>query len=213
MTETRLLHDAALDRTELDYRKRGYDFVRQPRPGDLPEGLRTVQPDAIATKSNDQVAIEVTLSGRPEAKSKADRLRSIIEQVSGWRFDHVIAQAWPEVRVQTIPPSEIGETLKAALRLKLQEPRAGLLLAWAALEAAARHSLPISKESPLRPTELIAFLTGEDLVDPDDEADLRKAAQIRNELAHGNLAVRDLDIPLVVVIKAANELLLEKVAA
>jgi|ERR1051325_10533316 uncharacterized protein YutE (UPF0331/DUF86 family) len=65
--------------------------------------------------------------------------------------------------------------------------RAALLMGWSTFEALARATMPSDFERPQSPGRLVQLLAQEGYVTPDEADTLRKLADKRNVLIHGNV--------------------------
>jgi hypothetical protein len=187
----------AIERMEPRWRRLGYTVVRDPGPDQLPAFLQGFQLDAIATGAHPNLAIEVKRSRAANVEAQLRPLRALLEGREDWRLE-VIYSAPEETQPEPQSREEIRSTLDAARSLSAIDSRAGLLLAWAALEAAARDLEPELADRSLSTASLIDLLVSTGHVLQEEGANLRRAAQTRNAVAHGQLDLEpdrgDLDL-------------------
>lgn len=178
-----------LEAVLADYRAKGFTIYLHPSPSILPSFLKRYRPDAIATKENKNVAIEVTRSQRSE--DKIQRLQELFDKQPDWEF----------VVVYSTPPpteSEIVVVAAPAIERAIQEvhelrsdgrTHAALIIGWAALEAVARALLPVRLSRAQTPRTLIEALASEGLLRPREGDSLREVVPMQNAAAHGQLNV------------------------
>lgn len=180
---------ATIERSALDeylprLDARGYRVVRRPAKADLPPFLADYDADAVATGPDDNIIVEVVTKGSPTAQSKIRRLREILAGHPDWRLE-VIYGGDGERQVPIASLSSIEQTV--ANLDKLADARAALLLAWASLEAIARNLEPGETIRPQSPGRVVEILAAGGFVTPTQAELLRKMANIRNQLIHGNV--------------------------
>src|SRR5690606_18244153 len=131
----------AVERNALDdYLPRlgaqGYRVVRRPTKSDLPAFLADYEADAVAIGPKGNIVVEVVTKGSPTAQAKIRRLREMLADHPDWRLE-VVSGGQGERQVPIASMSAIDRPVDALN--KLTDPRASILLAWASLEAIARH--------------------------------------------------------------------------
>lgn len=179
-----------LQRLVPDLEAEGYDVYIHPNKPLLPQFLRDSSPDAIAIRSDKNLAIEV-LSKSPTASSKLERLTALFQNQPNW-----------ELRVIWITPSSQRVNLEVqnvtAIQERIDEIRQlassghsepALLMAWATFEALARAMLEKQFVRPQSPGRIIQVLASEGLVTPTEADFLRNLAEKRNRLIHGDLNI------------------------
>jgi len=180
---------AAVERNALDdYLPRlgaqGYRVVRSPTRSDLPAFLADYEADAVAIGPKGNIVVEVVAKGSPTAQAKIRRLREILADHPDWRLEVVYGgQAERQVPIASVPAIE--RTVEALN--KLTDPRATILLAWASLEAIARHLEPSETLKPQTPGRVVELLATGGFVTPSQAETLRNLATIRNQVIHGNV--------------------------
>lgn len=190
-------NSAALEREALEFleprlNKDGYSLVRNPSPADLPQFLRNFQPDAIAIGGPPNLLIEVLASsGAGKARIdalKVERLRALLAEHPDWRLEVVYARGSGSApNIASL--DQIQRRLDQVRQLAPHEPAGALLLAWALLEAAARLIAPERASAGLTPGSMIELLVGLGYVAQPASRLLRASGELRNAIAHGDLAV------------------------
>ncbi|MBY5794390.1 hypothetical protein [Rhizobium leguminosarum] len=180
---------AAVERNALDdYLPRlgaqGYRVVRRPTKSDLPAFLADYEADAVAIGPKGNIVVEVVTKGSPTAQAKIRRLREILADHPDWRLE-VVYGGQGERQVPIASMSAIERTVDALN--KLTDPRASILLAWASLEAIARHLEPSETLKPQTPGRVVELLAAGGFVTPSQAETLRNLATIRNQVIHGNV--------------------------
>ncbi len=184
--ETRLL-----DWYEDRVRRTGYRLVRAPSPDQLPEFLQDLPVDAIAEGRSPSVVVEVATSPTSRSLQRIDLIRERLIGRPDWVLEVLYTRSNPEMT--EVDPGDISHAAERARRLSGQDPAAALLVAWSALEAAARRSDPSAFNKPTGSFELVDHLVS--MGDLSQEQGLRfvRLARLRNAVSHGQL---DLPIPL-----------------
>lgn len=177
---------AALDELEPRWRQQGYTLVREPSAEQLPGFLRDFQPDAIAIGVKPSLAIEVLRSRGRSADTKVRQLQSLFKGRDDWRLE-VVYVSPDGVPLQSVTRKDIESALRQVRHLVQREPRAALLLAWAALEAVARTLQPELASRSLPPNSLVDLLISHGHLPQTESGRLRRLGEIRNLLAHGQI--------------------------
>jgi hypothetical protein len=199
------------------YSRQGYQVSIEPSPRELPEFLRTLAPDLIAHRDDENVVVEIKTSS-PASFEQVQRLARALEHRAGWKLRVVYADL-PDP--EWAPPSELPKTEDLLARLDslnaegTDDPnRLQFLLLWSIIEAAARHrlsALNISPTSRISSSALIKMLLTEGIIEEDEYSVLRKALAVRNAIAHGFLN-QPVDSALFEQIRKAAILLLRPAA-
>jgi uncharacterized protein YutE (UPF0331/DUF86 family) len=193
-----ILEREILNNALADLRNDGFDVFLAPANGLLPAFLGNLRPDAIATKGDQGVVVEVVTRPNSEA-SKTQQIREALSEHKNWQLRVLLLNA---SEPQTNLPVQTLERLKKSLneieRLKssgLKGP--ALLVGWATFEALARVLLSGRFTKPQPAKRLVDQLVEEGFLTPDEADRLRDLAEKRNRLTHGALDVaasrRDLD--------------------
>lgn len=172
------------------YEEVGYDFQPYPDPDHLPEFMGNYRPDAIASKGNEKIAIEVKSQRSPSADLTIRRIRQIFEGHKDWQLRVIFITDDPQEAVSI--PSSTPEIIQRRLTevrelLKLGYARAAILLAWSLLEAVARIVEPSSGKRPYSPGTIVQTLAMSGHIAPELERQLRQLINLRNRLVHGDL--------------------------
>ena len=185
-TETSVLENV-LPQLEAE----GYEVYARPAPSVLPSFLRQFQPDAVALRTDKNLLIEVLREG-PSSKGKLASIRALLSDHKDW-----------ELRVYWISPSSnfrfIGAASPGSIEQSIQSVEEltargdlspGLLLSWATFEALGRALLPNEFARPQTPGRLIEILASRGLITPSEADGLRRLADMRNRLSHGDIEVK-----------------------
>jgi len=188
VTSTSIRERYALDVFEPIWRQKGYTIVREPSPQQLPNFLKGLRPDAIATGAEPSLVIEVAAGQGAGKETRLQRLKSALDGHKDWRLEivYVGSEGAP------IKPASLQATrtaLQRARMLAAEEPEAALLLAWAAVEAVGRLLEPNLTEFSLGALALVDLLVGYGHLSQEDGVALRALALQRNRVAHGELEI------------------------
>ena len=77
---------AFLEKLRSEYETKGYRFIIHPSRSDLPEFLAAYEPDAVARRSDHNVAIEVKSRATPTVEQSLQRIRKLFEGRPDWQF-------------------------------------------------------------------------------------------------------------------------------
>lgn len=183
------LHEGdLLNAFEPRWRRQGYTLIREPRPEQLPAFLRGLRLDAIAVGASPALAIEIVRPRDRSSETKLRQLRTLFEGRDDWRLE-VVYLSPEQTPVETVTPSEIEAGLRSAAELAKIDRRAGFLVGWAALEAAARSLAPTLAEHGLSPGSLADLLVSQGLAEQAEGSSIRELGALRNRLAHGQLTL------------------------
>jgi hypothetical protein len=173
------------------YETLGYRVVREPAIDELPDFLKPFQPDLIARRPGDNIAVE--LRGRVQDKSLSYwmKLEAALKKHSDWHLELVD----PGVLTLDITPgSEPIDT--EAVQARIDQARQllnansadlALIAAFSALEAVMRSVVDRKKLSwdTIREIELTAELLDAGYLTADDTKHIRNMQVNRNAIAHG----------------------------
>ncbi len=171
-----------------EYEQRGYRVVVGPSQDQVPEFLKSFQPDLIAIGPDESVVVEVKLGEEVRRSRHWAELARAVEQQPGWRFELVVRSRPDTELKQTIPVQKIRSHLDLSKRLSSQgELEGAFLLAWAALEASMRKVSEQSKLDQLgmNPATIIANLYMDGALSRREYDDLQRILSIRNRVVHG----------------------------
>jgi uncharacterized protein YutE (UPF0331/DUF86 family) len=213
MTEVHSREARVLDALQQRYEARGFSFFKYPSRDLIPEFLGDYTPDAIALGPNGNIVIEVKSSPRAAAGLPAAQIAERFRNQSGWKFELVLADEVKQEDVRVAPPSKelILEVLAEIRELAgTGHRRAALVLAWGALEAAARICQPGLEDKPKIPTSLVELLEREGLVSHSAARRLRSLINVRNGIAHGDFSRRVDQKGVLFLVECVEELLSEQ---
>ncbi|HVH80726.1 MAG TPA: hypothetical protein VM782_15125 [Stellaceae bacterium] len=186
MISASLRERAVLDELEPAWRRRGYTLIREPSKDQLPPFLKGFRPDAIAVGASPCLVIEVVRGQGGAAETKIRQLHDLIEGHEDWQLE-VVYSSQDGVRLAAVARADIRNALQTVRAIADSEPRAGLLLVWATLEAIGRSIEPELASRSLAPRSLVDLLVSKGHIDQDDGLTLRRMADLRNALAHGQI--------------------------
>lgn len=208
MTSVEESERAVLDQHEPRLVAEGYRVIRHPRREDVPQFLGHFLPDALAVGRQPNLVLEVIRKGSPNAEEKVRRLKTLLGERPDWRLE-ILYSGEAEGGLPPTTTQAISELLISAKHICTQEPRAALLLTWAALEALARRLEPQRTARPQSPGRIIELLAGAGYIAPSEAESLRAAANLRNRFVHGDLSVHPAMIDVRGLIAVAEDLLLQ----
>jgi hypothetical protein len=186
MVSDGLRERAALDAIARLYAKNGYQVIQEPSPEQLPAFLRGFRPDAIAIGRTPALVIQVLRAHSAAADTRVRQLQSLFADQPDWRLEVVYASSEGEP-IEPATSDDIRDALGEARRLADAEPRAGLLLAWATLEAIGRKLEPRLAARGLSPRSLVDVLVSTGHMPQVEGGMLRRLGDARNAVAHGQL--------------------------
>jgi hypothetical protein len=180
-----------LERVVPKLQAEGYEVYLHPNRPLLPPFLAGYVPDAVALGRGKNIAVEV-LKKSPEATRRLKRIQALFEGQDKW-----------ELRVVWVAPASAKEPLQVQtseiIKQRIREVRAlaaqdhlgpSLLLAWATFEALARAVVSGGFERPQSPGRLVQVLAQDGYLTPTEADQLRRLAEKRNKLIHGELQAR-----------------------
>jgi len=174
------------------YSQQGYQVSVEPSPRELPEFLRTLAPDMIASRHGENIVVEIKTSS-PASFEQVQRLARALEHRAGWKLQVVYADLDDP---EWAPPPELPDISELTRLVSVASADAGdhgasqFLLLWSIIEAAARHRLSSLKIPPTRrisSSALLKMLLTEGIIEEDNYAVLRHGLAVRNAIAHGFL--------------------------
>jgi uncharacterized protein YutE (UPF0331/DUF86 family) len=168
----------------------GYDVFVQPRPPQTPDFLGSFIPDAIAIGKDKKLVIEVKRNSLTADRALKELSARFAEQ-NEWELRVVLVS--PRTAPITLPvqtPQQIEAAIREIKQLRDSGAvRPSFLMAWAALEAEARRLLGDQLGRPQTPGGVVQMLGQEGFLPPDEADAIRKLADVRNRLIHGELTV------------------------
>jgi hypothetical protein len=195
-----------LENLRPQYESKGYKFVIHPRSSDLPTFFSTYVPDAVATKPDHNVAIEVKSKPTQTSEQSIQWIRRIFEGHSDWQFtvayigsDALQAEHLPSMDGELIS-ARIGEVQDLAANGHLH---AAFIIGWSLLEAALNSVRPNADKRPRTPGTVVQTLAMDGYISEELERPLRSLISLRNRIVHGDLGVepklKDLELVLAAV--------------
>jgi hypothetical protein len=180
-----------LERVVPELAAEGYEVYLHPNRPLLPPFFAGYVPDAVALGPGKNLAVEVVRKS-PQATRKLKRIQALFEGQDKW-----------ELRVIWVAPASANESLQVqtsvTIKQRIGEVRAlaaqghlgpSLLLAWATFEALARAVVSGEFQRPQTPGRLVQVLAQGGYLTPTEADKLRRLAEKRNKLIHGDLQVR-----------------------
>src|SRR5438876_714727 len=138
-TGSRSGYDQRLREVAEDYRRRGYRVTVEPSVRELPEFLRSYNPDLIAEGADESVVVEFKSSGRASETDDWGQLAEDVRQHPGWRLELVLGGDENRLAGEPIERDEIEARLEEGQQLsEAHMLDAALLITWSATEAAMR---------------------------------------------------------------------------
>ena len=169
----------------------GYEIYVHPNRQLLPDFFENFMPDAIALRSDKNIAIEVIRKSR-DGKRKMETVTNLFEGHDEWEFRVVwITPAGPVMALESQTVSLIRKRIAEIKELtKSRHFSSAFLLSWATLEAVGRILLPKQFERAQTPGRLVQVLASEGYITPSEADSLRRLTGKRNRLVHGELKTR-----------------------
>lgn len=169
----------------------GYDVFLHPNKPLLPAFLINYAPDAIALKSGNNLAIEVSSKSAKKEK-RLERVTKLFKGQDEWEFRIIwITSAGQQ---KALPIQQLDSIKKRVTNIgNLVETgylEPAFLLAWATFEATGRALAPKSFQRPQTPSRLIQALASDGYITPTEADQLRTLAEKRNKLIHGDFGIR-----------------------
>lgn len=177
---------AILESVRAGLTAEGYDVILQPDRLSLPPFLQHLRPDAIASRRDENLVVEV-VSRTPAANRKIERVREALRSRPKWKLrtiwtsghDLPASLEKPSLEFVRDALTELDQLLEADFL------RPGLLVAWACLEGVGRVLLPEALEKPQTPRRLVEQLAENGFIDRFEATQLRRLVDYRNRLIHG----------------------------
>ncbi|SRR5579862_451216 len=177
-----------LEGVSADLRSQGYDVFVEPAQQILPMFLKGMSPDAIAVREDKKLVLEITHEG-VSSRQRLEALRKKVSSQNEWELVVIpITGPDPAKNIDVVSKQSIEKNVAdVETLLNSGQLTAGLLLAWATLEALGRLLLPSNLARPQTPGRLVEVLATHGYVTPDDADNLRQIAKMRNGVVHGGL--------------------------
>jgi REase_AHJR-like len=157
----------------------------------LPDSLRGIVPDLVASRGQEHILVEVKTKGESEDRERIVRLAEAVEQEPNWRLQvHLFESDRPPSRI-TIKPELLETYRRSALQLfDSGHSIPALLLLWSVFEAASARAL-YAEGVDLAPAwehgSLVMELAFRGLIEDEEYERLREIRSLRNLAAHGAL--------------------------
>jgi len=203
-----------------EYRAKGYRVVMEPGNKELPDFMKNLNfhPDLIVYGEDQSLVIEVKTSRSIGSTKDFTHIADHVRKQEGWDF----------VLVLTNPPfgsvieeagslpgyAHVKNQLREAETLLHSGKRgqfynAAMLIAWAGLEAALRHSMSAlyQKTKPVTPQTLIRDSAMYGVISRGDATVIEAAMKTRNALAHGYEGVKTTAIEIKKIITIGQRVL------
>lgn len=195
-----------LESIRADYERQGFTFTVHPSKG-LPAFMESYKPDAIATKGDEKIAIEVKNRRDRMSENVVARIRAVFEGHSDWKL-HVAYMGSETNSSLSIPASGFAlvHDKAADVRWLTLQGKSGpaFILAWSLLEAAARTAVKGAPSRPWTPGTVIQALATEGLIEKDLEERLRPLVEVRNRVVHGELTLEPTTTEIDTVLQAID---------
>jgi hypothetical protein len=189
---------AILELLRQRYERDGYSFILRPDPSTLPQFMSGYQPDAVARKGDISIAIEIKSRLGATTTSRLRELAARFKQQPDWRLHVVNAGEIEPEALATPNRDEVLARLAAIETIAANDNHdAALVLAWGALEAAARVIAQEAGEAPPKsPNEALQLLEYLGRMDYQTAQAMRHALDLRNQVVHGDFTAA---VPLAAV--------------
>jgi uncharacterized protein YutE (UPF0331/DUF86 family) len=163
----------------------GFAVYVQPSGSIVPPFLGRYRPDALAFRGEKRLVVEVVKNSEA-SREKLQAIREKLSGQAGWELFVVWATPEESNVLEMPPPPRLEEAIQHAEALVSEKKMgAALLLAWAALEAAARANSPEAFARPQPTARLLEVLATEGQITPSEADCLRKISRKRDLVAHG----------------------------
>ena len=166
--------------------EQGYSVIVEPARSILPAALAGLHPDAVAIGREPKLVIEIA-GERSDQVRRVAELQKALRSVPDWKLHLVLNRSSGASELTAMTDTEIATVLDRALEVARIDPRAALLMAWAALEALSRERQPHEFARPQSPGRIIESLASQGIVTASEARFLRSMADSRNAFVHGDL--------------------------
>lgn len=205
--EKRLLSDL-----RRQYTDRGYAFIIEPGPENLPPFLGSYRPDAIALKPGANVAIEVLQRPRPATERPLTELRRLFDGHDDWEFviNHLGSDPLQRLIIPAASLADISRQMADVRMLAAQgQHRAAFVMAWSLLEAALHRIDSDGRKQPLMPGTVVQTLAMLGYIEPGLEQRIHPLIDLRNRVVHGDLGAEPSRDDVEAVLSAVQEALVD----
>jgi REase_AHJR-like/Protein of unknown function DUF86 len=205
-----LIEREVLSNALADLREQGFEVFLEPSGRLLPAFLRELKPDAIATKGNKGIVVDVEWSPS-RGPSKVSKFRNALSQHEEWELRVLLLNATdPQADLPQQTIDRLNTTLLEINHLKdngFNTP--AVLLGWATFEALGRSLLEGQLTKPQSPVRVVDQLAKEGFLTPDEADSLRSLAKKRNRLIHGDLGIEVSETEITFFVELLSLLALE----
>jgi uncharacterized protein YutE (UPF0331/DUF86 family) len=200
----------ALNNLQAAYGRRGYTVIVNPKPELLPTFLQGYRPDAIATKGQEKLAIEIKTRANPNVEQSLTEIRRLFEGQTDWQLvvSFLGSDALQRILIPMPSDKDVAEKL-AEIRAMLAEGyvRAAFVMAWSFLEATLHKVENDETKRPRLPGTVVQSLAMLGLIEPDLEHQVRELIDLRNRIVHGDLAASPSNEDVTAVLMAVEQAL------
>jgi hypothetical protein len=198
---------AFLEDMRSEFENRGYRFVVRPSRAELPDFFANDLPDAVALRSDKNVAIEVISRANPAARQSLLKIRQLLEGRPGWQFHvaHMGSEPGSHLRMPVPNRVSVLERAKKVESLAADgNTHAAFLLAWSLLEAALNSVRPDRDRRLLAPGTVVEALVMEGFISQEFGQSLFALTDLRYRVAHGDLTAEPSSADVATVLSAVR---------
>lgn len=168
----------------------GYEVFLRPDQILLPSFFAGYSPDAIAKRSDKNLAIEI-IRRSPESEDRLRRAAKVLEGQRSWELKVYWLEPVSEASSLPVQSAQsvrqhIDEVIELAGEHHIGP---SLLMGWATFEALGRALAANRFRRAQTPRRLVEVLAAEGYLTPTEADTLRRVADKRNRLVHGELIV------------------------
>ncbi len=187
MSATESREEVLLDSLLPRYRAEGFTVIVHPSSSFLPPFMGKYRPDAVALSPSKKIAIEIKRD--PGSSKDMKGITELFDRHPDWELKVYYRSGLSQERSLRAPARRSIElAIKEVSELKKSgHLTAGMATAWSTLEAVARALLPEKLARPQPAERLVEVLASEGLITPTEADSLRRAAELRNSVVHGDL--------------------------
>jgi uncharacterized protein YutE (UPF0331/DUF86 family) len=174
-----------IEATARKLTEKGYDVFAEPESTQIPEGLKSFRPDAIALGKVPKLFVVLTKAGL-DGPEKIAKLQEALRGFPDWKL-HLVVDSSLGTDLNVMSDNRIKDVLDRMLSMSPVETRAALLVGWSAFEALCRARMRDVFSRPQTPARLIDTLASDGTLTPEEAGFLRNLAKVRNGFIHGDL--------------------------